>query len=95
ELGENRFSYVDKQINIETIQAVNNIENLLQTEQANHLKQITVGRHDLCRSMDRKPNDEDVLEATKHVIDVAREHGISGRSNHSGRRRFNHGKNFS
>ncbi len=76
-LGAKKYSFIDKQINVETIQAAQNIEDILKTEAAEELAQITVGRHDLCRSMDKKPNHPKVLEMTKKVIDTAHSRGIS------------------
>ena len=76
-LGEKKFSFIDKQVNIETKQAAANIEEILGIEAADELAQVTIGRHDLCRSFGEKPNHPRVLEATKKVVDVAREKNIS------------------
>lgn len=76
-LGEKKYEFIDKQINIETIQAAENIDEILGTEFGEELAQITIGRHDLCRSMDKKPNHPKVLEITEKIVDSAHEHGIS------------------
>ncbi|MGM0381601.1 MAG: aldolase/citrate lyase family protein [bacterium] len=76
-LGEKKFSFIDKQVNIETRQGVANIENILTAEGAEKLAQVTIGRHDLCRSFGEKPNHPRVLKATKKIVDVAREQDIS------------------
>ncbi|MFP4687292.1 MAG: aldolase/citrate lyase family protein [bacterium] len=75
-LGPERFSYIDKQINIETIQGANQIENILSCPQAKQLVQITIGRHDLCRSMKKKPNHPLVLKTIKNIVDCARKHSL-------------------
>jgi hypothetical protein len=76
-LGEERFSYIDKQINIETIQGANQIEEILACPEAEELSQITVGRHDLCRSMNEKPNHPRVIELIKQIVSCAHQHGIN------------------
>ncbi len=75
-LGDKKFSFIDKQVNIETRQATENIEQILEAEGAENLAQVTIGRHDLCRSFDKKPNHPRVLEATKKIVNEARKKDI-------------------
>jgi hypothetical protein len=75
-LGEKKFEHVDLQINVETRQGAEQIEAILEADGASHLSQITVGRHDLCRSMDRKPNETPVMDATSRVVREAQQRDI-------------------
>lgn len=75
-LGRRAFEAIDLQINIETRLGAQNISEILALEEANHLSQITVGRHDLCRSMDLKPNEEAVLDAVDSIVKSAQNQGI-------------------
>ena len=62
-------------INIETINAVSNIESILDNENIRFLNGITIGRVDLVSSMNRDRdyvNSEDILKITKDIFQKAK-----------------------
>jgi len=75
-LGKQALETIDLQINIETRTGADNIKQILQLDEIELLSQITVGRHDLCRSMDLKPNMEPVLQSVESVVREAKNHKI-------------------
>ncbi len=76
-LGDRTADFIDLQINIETRKGTEDIDNILDTSAAGQIAQITIGRHDLCCSLNKKPNHPDVTEAVKKVVESARSYGIS------------------
>ena len=66
-------------VNIETINAVNAIEEILATEQAESLYGVTVGRVDLVSSMNKDRtyvNSDEVYKHAKRVFAIAKEKGM-------------------
>lgn len=66
-------------VNIETINAVNNIEDILSTSEAETLYGVTVGRVDLVSSMNKDRsyvNSEEVYKHAKRVFTSAKEKGL-------------------
>ena len=66
-------------VNIETINAVNNIQDILATEEANQLYGVTVGRVDLVSSMGNGRayvNSDEVYKHAKKVFTAAKERGM-------------------
>lgn len=66
-------------VNIETINAVNSIDDILATEQATALYGVTVGRVDLVSSLGKdrtNVNNEEVYKHAKKVFTVAKEKGL-------------------
>lgn len=62
-------------VNIETITAYRNLETLLQSPAFQHIDQVTVGRSDLSRSMEKGVDDEEVFSNTADIVDRARARG--------------------
>lgn len=66
-------------VNIETITAVNNIKEILATEESETLYGVTVGRVDLVSSMNKDRNyvnSEEVYKLAKQVFTAAKEKGL-------------------
>lgn len=66
-------------VNIETITAVNSIDDILATEQAGALYGVTVGRVDLVSSLGKDRsyvNSEEIYKHAKKVFTVAKEKGL-------------------
>ncbi len=62
-------------INIETITAWKNLDSITTNPWFTSLDQVTVGRTDLSGSMNRKPDDHDVLQITSDIVRLSREKG--------------------
>lgn len=66
-------------VNIETITAINNFEEMLNTPEFNSLNGVTVGRVDLVSSMDKKRdyvNSNEIYEMTRNVFVKVKEKGL-------------------
>ena len=66
-------------VNIETIDAVKNIDEILKTEEAGQLYGVTVGRVDLVSSMNKDRNyvnSDEVYNHAKKVFTLAKERGL-------------------
>lgn len=66
-------------VNIETITAVNNVEDILDVKESSQLYGVTVGRVDLVSSMDKDRsyvNDDEIYKLTKRVAIKAKEKGL-------------------
>ena len=82
-----QFGMLEKGINLETITAVQNLNAILTSAPARELKQVTAARTDLSGSMDRSPDDPDVLEACALIIARCQEYELRtsvGGAIHSG-----------
>ena len=75
-LGPISFEKVQKGINIETIQAVTQLEEILSMPEASSLNQVTAARSDLSASMDTDADDENVHDACFRIVDRARNTGF-------------------
>ena len=70
---------IDFLINVETIDAVNNFEEMLKLTNINNLSGITIGRVDLSSSLGKDRsfvNSKEMMDLCKHVFKQAREHGF-------------------
>ena len=74
-LGE-RYSQIEKGINLETILGFNQMNEILSSPDARELVQITAARTDLSGSMNLKPDHERVLEICSVIAARARENDI-------------------
>lgn len=66
-------------VNIETINAIDNISSILELEEINRIYSITIGRVDLVSSMHRSRefvDHEDIFKMTQHVFDRAKKIGL-------------------
>ncbi len=75
-LGGKRYRSIDKLINIETRTGVEQLKDIVAIKQARELTQITLGRHDLCRSLECKPNHPRVVKYLKQTARIARDISI-------------------
>jgi hypothetical protein len=62
-------------INIETITSYKNIDSIISSIYFSALDQVTVGRTDLSGSMNKKPDDNEVIAVTSEIIRLSREKG--------------------
>jgi citrate lyase beta subunit len=62
-----QFEGLDKHINIETVTAMENLQSILDSECAVSLNEITIGSHDLSRSMNKPVNHPAVLDTVKQA----------------------------
>ncbi|MCB1137922.1 MAG: aldolase [Leptospiraceae bacterium] len=63
-----RYSTLEKGINLETITAFRNMDSILTSPARKELTQVTAARTDLSGSMDRSPDDPEVLEACALIV---------------------------
>ena len=78
-IPEDTLSSIQLNVNIETVTAVMNAENMLNTEEANELYGVTVGRVDLVSSMNKDRNyvnSDEVYKMAKNVFTKAKEKGL-------------------
>lgn len=75
-LSQEQYERVGKQINIETITACRNFEAMLTMKEMRDICQVTVGRTDLCRSMELPPESDEVMEEVRKVVELSRSAGI-------------------
>lgn len=76
EMGEKQYTFIGKQINIETETACRNLDRIFARPEIAELSQITVGRTDLCRSLGRDPNHHEVMRRVAEIVTAARERNI-------------------
>lgn len=62
-------------INIETIFSFQNLQNIFQSPFFWHIDHVTVGRTDLSGSMNKTPDDPEVIKITQEIINSARYFG--------------------
>lgn len=72
-----QFEGLDKHINIETVTAMENLEKILDSDHATSLDEVTIGCHDLSRSMNRPVGHPEVLDSVKQAIAVIRRKGFT------------------
>ena len=72
-----QFEGLDKHINIETMTAMENLEKILDSEHATSLNEITIGSHDLSRSMNKPVNHPSVLDSVKRATARIRARNIT------------------
>lgn len=71
-----RFDEILKGMNVETITAAKNIDEMLALEEIKYLQQITIGRSDLSRSMGLKVDDEEVMNLVAEVTRKSQDKGL-------------------
>ncbi|HNZ27889.1 MAG TPA: aldolase/citrate lyase family protein [Spirochaetota bacterium] len=62
-------------INIETIFSYQNLKNIFQSPFFWHIDHVTVGRTDLAGSMNRAPDDPEVIKITQDIVNLAHFYG--------------------
>lgn len=72
-----QFEGLHKHINIETATAMDNLQRILDSEYAAMLDEITIGSHDLSRSMKKPVNHPSVLESVKRATAMIRSRNIT------------------
>lgn len=74
--GDNKFKGVSKHINIETITAFENLSHILSVPEAGFIEEITIGRGDLSRSINKEADDQEVSRISKIIIEEAQRKNI-------------------
>ncbi len=74
--GKIKYEKLSKQINIETITACDNIENIINSKCIEAIHQVTIGRTDLSRSIRENVDSQRMLELTKKIVDISRAKNI-------------------
>lgn len=71
-----KYACLEKGINLETITAVQNLDSILTSNARRELKQITAARTDLSGSMNRLPDDNEVMEACGLIVARCQEYEL-------------------
>ena len=72
-----QFAGLHKHINIETVTALDNLKSILDCEHSASLDEITIGSHDLSRSMKKPVSHPSVLEAVKRATAMIQSRNIT------------------
>ncbi|MEQ8350219.1 MAG: aldolase [Leptospiraceae bacterium] len=71
-----QYGSVEKGINLETITAFRNMDSILTSSTRKELNQVTAARTDLSGSMERSPDDPEVLEACALIVARCQEYEL-------------------
>ncbi|HBS03767.1 MAG TPA: aldolase [Leptospiraceae bacterium] len=71
-----QYEKLEKGINLETVTAFQNMDSILTSPARMELKQITAARTDLSGSMERSPDDPEVLEACALIVARCQEYEL-------------------
>ncbi|MBI39451.1 MAG: aldolase [Leptospiraceae bacterium] len=71
-----QYASLEKGINLETVTAFQNMDAILTSPARKELRQVTAARTDLSGSMDRSPDDPEVLEACSLIVARCQEYEL-------------------
>lgn len=74
--SEDQYSKLEKGINLETVTAFQNMDSILTSPARKELNQVTAARTDLSGSMERSPDDAEVLEACALIVARCQEYEL-------------------
>ncbi|MDX1960592.1 MAG: aldolase/citrate lyase family protein [Leptospiraceae bacterium] len=72
---KSKWNELRKSINLETITGYRNILEIADSVSFESITSVTAARSDLSASMDKKPDDPEVMRVTKQIVKIARERG--------------------
>ncbi|MEM5782518.1 MAG: aldolase/citrate lyase family protein [Candidatus Aenigmatarchaeota archaeon] len=75
-IDEERLKSILKAINIETVNAYNQLDSMLKSPAIKEIQQITIGRDDLSKSLGKNVDDPEVIEVTKKITEKAHANGL-------------------
>ena len=71
-----RFEDISKHINIETLTAFENVSQIMSVPEISFIDEITIGRNDLSRSVNKEVDDPEIDDMCKVIIEAAQRKNI-------------------
>jgi methylmalonyl-CoA mutase cobalamin-binding subunit len=75
-INDERLKLILKAIDIETVNAYNQLDDMLKSSAIKEIQQIIIGRDDLSKSLGKKVDDPEVIEITKKITEKAHANGL-------------------